>query len=142
MRPFDHMLADSISEAELLALIGKLNTDPAVSGILVQLPLPPQIDTQKVIEAIDPAKDVDGFHPLNAGRLARGLPGLVPCTPLGCVMLAKTEAAPAPRLSVPQFRVNSGSATATHADEENRAGNEEKIASTGARVRNSSFALR
>jgi methylenetetrahydrofolate dehydrogenase (NADP+)/methenyltetrahydrofolate cyclohydrolase len=90
MRPFDHKLPDSISEAELLALIGKLNADPAVSGILVQLPLPPQIDTQKVIEAIDPAKDVDGFHPLNAGRLARGLPGLVPCTPLGCVMLAKT----------------------------------------------------
>jgi methylenetetrahydrofolate dehydrogenase (NADP+)/methenyltetrahydrofolate cyclohydrolase len=90
MRPFDHNLPDSIGEAELLALIGRLNADPAVSGILVQLPLPAQIDTQKVIEAIDPAKDVDGFHPVNAGRLARGLPGLVPCTPLGCVMLAKT----------------------------------------------------
>jgi methylenetetrahydrofolate dehydrogenase (NADP+)/methenyltetrahydrofolate cyclohydrolase len=90
MRPFDHHLPDSVSEAGLLALIGKLNADSAVSGILVQLPLPPQIDTQKVIEAIDPAKDVDGFHPLNAGKLARGLPGLVPCTPLGCVMLAKT----------------------------------------------------
>jgi methylenetetrahydrofolate dehydrogenase (NADP+)/methenyltetrahydrofolate cyclohydrolase len=90
MRPFDHNLPDSIGEAELLALIRRLNADPAVSGILVQLPLPAQIDTQKVIEAIDPAKDVDGFHPVNAGRLARGLPGLVPCTPLGCVMLAKT----------------------------------------------------
>jgi methylenetetrahydrofolate dehydrogenase (NADP+)/methenyltetrahydrofolate cyclohydrolase len=90
MRPFDHKLPESASEAEVLSLIGKLNADPAVSGILVQLPLPSQIDTQKVIEAIDPDKDVDGFHPLNAGKLARGLPGLVPCTPLGCVMLAKT----------------------------------------------------
>ena len=90
MRPFDHKLPESVSEAELLALIGKLNADPAVNGILVQLPLPKQIDTQKVIAAIDPAKDVDGFHPINAGRLASGLPGLVPCTPLGCVLLAKT----------------------------------------------------
>jgi methylenetetrahydrofolate dehydrogenase (NADP+)/methenyltetrahydrofolate cyclohydrolase len=89
MRPFDHKLPESASEAEVLSLIGTLNADPAVSGILVQLPLPTQIDTQKVIEAIDPAKDVDGFHPLNAGKLARGLPGLVPCTPLGCVILAK-----------------------------------------------------
>jgi methylenetetrahydrofolate dehydrogenase (NADP+)/methenyltetrahydrofolate cyclohydrolase len=90
MRPFDHKLPESAGEAELLALIGKLNADPAVSGILVQLPLPSQIDTQKVIAAIDPAKDVDGFHPINAGKLASGLPGLVPCTPLGCVILAKT----------------------------------------------------
>ena len=90
MRPFDHKLPESVSEAEVLALIGKLNADPAVSGILVQLPLPSQIDTQKVIAAIDPGKDVDGFHPINAGRLASGLPALVPCTPLGCVMLAKT----------------------------------------------------
>jgi methylenetetrahydrofolate dehydrogenase (NADP+)/methenyltetrahydrofolate cyclohydrolase len=90
MRPFDHKLPDSVSEAELLALIGKLNADPAVSGILVQLPLPSQIDTQKIIAAIDPAKDVDGFHPINAGKLASGLPALVPCTPLGCVTLAKT----------------------------------------------------
>ena len=89
MRPFDHKLPENVSVAELLALIGKLNADSAVSGILVQLPLPSQIDTQKVIAAIDPAKDVDGFHPINAGRLASGLPGLVPCTPLGCVMLAK-----------------------------------------------------
>jgi methylenetetrahydrofolate dehydrogenase (NADP+)/methenyltetrahydrofolate cyclohydrolase len=90
MRPFDHKLPGSVREAELLALIGKLNADPAVSGILVQLPLPPQIDIQKVIAAIDPAKDVDGFHPVNVGRLASGLPALVPCTPLGCVILAKT----------------------------------------------------
>jgi methylenetetrahydrofolate dehydrogenase (NADP+)/methenyltetrahydrofolate cyclohydrolase len=90
MRPFDHHLAATASEAEVLALVGKLNADPAVHGILVQLPLPAQIDAQKVIEAIDPAKDVDGFHPVNAGRLASGLPGLVPCTPLGCILLAKT----------------------------------------------------
>jgi methylenetetrahydrofolate dehydrogenase (NADP+)/methenyltetrahydrofolate cyclohydrolase len=90
MKPFDHKLPESVSEAELLALIGRLNADSAVSGILVQLPLPSQIDTQKVIAAIDPAKDVDGFHPINAGRLASGLPALVPCTPFGCVMLAKS----------------------------------------------------
>ena len=63
---------------------------PQVNGILVQLPLPPQIDSQKIIAAIDPDKDVDGFHPLNIGRLASGLPALVPCTPLGCILLAKT----------------------------------------------------
>jgi len=90
MRSFDQHLPDSAREDELLALVARLNADPAVHGILVQLPLPPQIDPQKVIAAIDPAKDVDGFHPLNAGRLARGLPGLVPCTPLACVILAKT----------------------------------------------------
>ena len=90
MRSFDHRLPEATGEDELLALIARLNADPAVHGILVQLPLPAQIDAQKVIGAIDPAKDVDGFHPLNAGRLARGLPGLVPCTPLGCVILAKT----------------------------------------------------
>jgi methylenetetrahydrofolate dehydrogenase (NADP+)/methenyltetrahydrofolate cyclohydrolase len=90
MRSFDHRLPETVSEAELLALVGKLNADPAVHGILVQLPLPKQVDSQKVLNAIDPAKDVDGFHPLNAGRLATGLPALVPCTPLGCIMLAKT----------------------------------------------------
>jgi methylenetetrahydrofolate dehydrogenase (NADP+)/methenyltetrahydrofolate cyclohydrolase len=90
MRAFDRKLAANTSEAELLALIAKLNADDTVSGILVQLPLPPQIDTQKVIAAVDPGKDVDGFHPLNVGRLASGLPGLVPCTPMGCVLLAKT----------------------------------------------------
>jgi len=90
MRPFDHKLPETASEAELLALIGRLNADPTVNGILVQLPLPPQIDSSKVIAALDPAKDVDGFHPVNVGRLASGLPTLVPCTPLGCVLLAKT----------------------------------------------------
>jgi methylenetetrahydrofolate dehydrogenase (NADP+)/methenyltetrahydrofolate cyclohydrolase len=90
MRSFDHRLAEATGEDELLALIARLNADPAVHGILVQLPLPAQIDAQKVIAAIDPAKDVDGFHPLNAGRLARGLPGLVPCTPLACIILAQT----------------------------------------------------
>jgi len=78
-----------VSEAELLALVTTLNADPAVHGILVQLPLPAQVDSQKVLNAIDPAKDVDGFHPVNAGRLATGLPALTPCTPLGCVLLAK-----------------------------------------------------
>ncbi|HTS40180.1 MAG TPA: bifunctional methylenetetrahydrofolate dehydrogenase/methenyltetrahydrofolate cyclohydrolase FolD [Xanthobacteraceae bacterium] len=90
MKSFDHALAERTSEAELLTLIGRLNSDPSVSGILVQLPLPRHIDTQKIIAAIDPAKDVDGFHPVNAGRLATGLPALVPCTPLGCVVLAKS----------------------------------------------------
>jgi methylenetetrahydrofolate dehydrogenase (NADP+)/methenyltetrahydrofolate cyclohydrolase len=74
---------------ELFALIEQLNDDPAVHGILVQLPLPPQIDSHKVIEAIAPAKDVDGFHPLTAGLLSTGLPGIVPCTPLACIILAK-----------------------------------------------------
>jgi methylenetetrahydrofolate dehydrogenase (NADP+)/methenyltetrahydrofolate cyclohydrolase len=90
MRSFDHRLPETVIQNELLALVRKLNTDPAVHGILVQLPLPKQIDTQQVLDAIDPAKDVDGFHPINAGRLASGLPALAPCTPLGCVMLAKT----------------------------------------------------
>jgi methylenetetrahydrofolate dehydrogenase (NADP+)/methenyltetrahydrofolate cyclohydrolase len=90
MRAFDRKLPATTGEADLLALIAELNADADVNGILVQLPLPKQIDSQKVIAAIDPAKDVDGFHPLNVGRLASGLPGLVPCTPLGCVLLAKT----------------------------------------------------
>jgi methylenetetrahydrofolate dehydrogenase (NADP+) / methenyltetrahydrofolate cyclohydrolase len=90
MRAFDRKLPAATGEAELLALIAELNADADVNGILVQLPLPKQIDSQKVIAAIDPAKDVDGFHPLNVGRLASGLPGLVPCTPFGCVVLAKT----------------------------------------------------
>ncbi|MBB5687962.1 bifunctional methylenetetrahydrofolate dehydrogenase/methenyltetrahydrofolate cyclohydrolase FolD [Roseomonas alkaliterrae] len=76
-------LPASATEAELLATIAVLNADPAVDGILVQLPLPPQIRTEAAIAAVDPAKDVDGFHPLNAGRLAAGQPGLVPCTPRG-----------------------------------------------------------
>src|SRR5262249_20921602 len=90
MRSFDHRLADTAGAEELLGPIARLNAGPAVHGILVQLPLPAQIDAQKVIAAMDPAKDVDGFHPLNVGRLAIGLPTLVPCTPLGCVMLAKS----------------------------------------------------
>jgi methylenetetrahydrofolate dehydrogenase (NADP+)/methenyltetrahydrofolate cyclohydrolase len=90
MKSFDHHLPEQVSEAELLGLIARLNADPGVNGILVQLPLPPQIDAQKVLNAIDPGKDVDGFHPLNAGRLATGLPALVPCTPLGCIILAKS----------------------------------------------------
>ena len=90
MRSFDHRLPETASEAELLMLVARLNTDPTVHGILVQLPLPKQIDTQKVISAVDPGKDVDGFHPVNAGRLSAGLPGLAPCTPVGCVHLAKT----------------------------------------------------
>ena len=89
MRSFDHRLPETTSEAELLALVGRLNRDPTVHGILVQLPLPAQIDARNVIGAIDPAKDVDGFHPVNAGRLSAGLPALAPCTPLGCVHLAK-----------------------------------------------------
>jgi methylenetetrahydrofolate dehydrogenase (NADP+)/methenyltetrahydrofolate cyclohydrolase len=89
MQSFDHRLPGNIGEAELLALIAKLNGDPFIHGILVQLPLPPHIDANKVIEAVDPNKDVDGFHPINAGRLALGLPSLVPCTPLGCIKLAK-----------------------------------------------------
>ena len=90
MRSFDHRLPETTSEAELLALVGRLNRDPTVHGILVQLPLPAQIDARNVLGAIDPAKDVDGFHPVNAGRLSTGLPALAPCTPLGCVHLAKT----------------------------------------------------
>jgi methylenetetrahydrofolate dehydrogenase (NADP+)/methenyltetrahydrofolate cyclohydrolase len=90
MHAFDRNLSSTASGVELLDLIAKLNADKEVNGILVQLPLPKQIDAQKIIAAIDPAKDVDGFHPLNVGRLASGLPALVPCTPLGCVRLAKT----------------------------------------------------
>jgi methylenetetrahydrofolate dehydrogenase (NADP+)/methenyltetrahydrofolate cyclohydrolase len=90
MRSFDHRLPERVDQAELLALIERLNADPAVHGILVQLPLPAQVDTQRVIAAVAPPKDVDGFHPMNAGALATGLPGLAPCTPLGCVRLAKT----------------------------------------------------
>ncbi len=92
MASFEHKLPACTGEAELLALVDKLNRDPAVDGILVQLPLPKHIDCKKVIEAIDPAKDVDGFHPLNAGRLATGERALVPCTPAGCLILAKSAA--------------------------------------------------
>jgi methylenetetrahydrofolate dehydrogenase (NADP+) / methenyltetrahydrofolate cyclohydrolase len=89
MNSFEHRLPASTSEADLLGLIRRLNADAAVDGILVQLPLPKQIDSAKVLDAIDPDKDVDGFHIVNVGRLATGMPGLVPCTPLGCLMLLK-----------------------------------------------------
>jgi len=89
MRSLLYKLPETVKAEELFELIDKLNTDPTVHGILVQLPLPPQIDSQRVIEAIAPAKDVDGFHPLTAGLLSTGLPGIVPCTPLACIMLAK-----------------------------------------------------
>ncbi|MDQ0504503.1 bifunctional methylenetetrahydrofolate dehydrogenase/methenyltetrahydrofolate cyclohydrolase FolD [Xanthobacter agilis] len=89
MASFEHKLPADTAEADLLALVARLNADPAVNGILVQLPLPGHIDSTKVLAAIEPAKDVDGFHVVNAGRLAVGLDALVPCTPLGCVMLLK-----------------------------------------------------
>jgi methylenetetrahydrofolate dehydrogenase (NADP+)/methenyltetrahydrofolate cyclohydrolase len=91
MASFAHNLPDTTSETELLELVGRLNADEQVDGILVQLPLPPQINSALVIAAIDPAKDVDGFHAINAGRLATGLEALVPCTPLGCLHLLKNE---------------------------------------------------
>ena len=89
MASFEHRLPADASQAELLALVAALNADPAVDGILVQLPLPGPLDEQAVVETIDPAKDVDGLTPVSSGRLALGLPGLVPCTPLGCLMLLK-----------------------------------------------------
>ena len=87
MRSFEHKLPSDTVQAELLSLIEQLNSDPAVHGILVQLPLPRHLDSDEVIASIDSDKDVDGLHVINAGRLASGLPGLVPCTPLGCLML-------------------------------------------------------
>ena len=93
MNSFEHRLPETTSQDELLAKVAALNADPAVHGILVQLPLPAQIDSQTVIAAIDPDKDVDGFHVINAGRLMTGASGaaapLVPCTPLGCLLLLK-----------------------------------------------------
>ncbi len=91
MESFEHKLGPDTSEAALLALVDRLNHDPAVDGILVQLPLPSHIDADKVITRIDPDKDVDGFHPINAGRLSVGLEGFVPCTPLGCLKLLRAE---------------------------------------------------
>ncbi|MEO0392491.1 MAG: bifunctional methylenetetrahydrofolate dehydrogenase/methenyltetrahydrofolate cyclohydrolase FolD [Pseudomonadota bacterium] len=84
MRSIEHRLPDSTTEEELLTLVAAMNADPAINGILVQLPLPLHIDADRVLAAIDPDKDVDGFHPMNAGALATGTGGLVPCTPLGC----------------------------------------------------------
>lgn len=91
MASFEHKLPAETPEQDVLNLVQRLNADPAVHGILVQLPLPAHIDSMKVLSAIDPAKDVDGFHVVNAGRLAVGLDALVPCTPLGCVILLKRE---------------------------------------------------
>lgn len=89
MQSFEHKLPDTTSQAELMKLIDKLNADDAVHGILVQLPLPKQIEEEAVINHINPDKDVDGFHLSNVGRLAIGDPGIVPCTPLGCIMMLK-----------------------------------------------------
>jgi len=91
MRSDTHRLPDTTTQDQLLALIAELNADAGIHGILVQLPLPGPIDSSVVLDAIDPDKDVDGFHIVNAGRLAAGLPGLVPCTPLGCLMLLKDQ---------------------------------------------------
>jgi len=91
MKSVEHRLPAESAESELLALVDALNRDVSIHGILVQLPLPGHIDSAKVLDAIDPNKDVDGFHVVNAGRLAVGLPGLVPCTPLGCVLLLEAE---------------------------------------------------
>jgi len=89
MASFEHKLPADTPQASLIALVERLNADPAVDGILVQLPLPGHLDEHAVVAVIDPAKDVDGLTPVSAGRLALGLPGLVPCTPLGCLMLLK-----------------------------------------------------
>lgn len=91
MESFEHRLPADVSQAELVELIDRLNADATVDGILVQLPLPPQVDERVVITRISPDKDVDGFHPVNAGRLAIGLHGFVPCTPLGCLILLQQE---------------------------------------------------
>ena len=91
MKSFEHKLPAETTQKELLTLIEGLNSDPDVHGILVQLPLPGHIDEQAVLAAIDPAKDVDGFHVVNAGKLATGADGLVPCTPLGCLLLIKEQ---------------------------------------------------
>jgi methylenetetrahydrofolate dehydrogenase (NADP+)/methenyltetrahydrofolate cyclohydrolase len=94
IRTFDHRLAADVSEAELLALIAALNQDPEVDGILVQLPLPPGIDARRVLLAVDPRKDVDGFHPQNLGKLLMGEPDLVACTPLGVMRLLEHAGTP------------------------------------------------
>jgi methylenetetrahydrofolate dehydrogenase (NADP+)/methenyltetrahydrofolate cyclohydrolase len=90
MSSFEYRLPADVAQDDLLALVAQLNRDGAVHGILVQLPLPKALNTEAVINAIDPAKDVDGLHPHNAGRLAGGFAALSPCTPLGCIILSKT----------------------------------------------------
>src|SRR6202140_3639188 len=90
MASFEHVLPEDVAQDQLLALIEKLNGDASVHGILVQLPLPKSLHTETIINAIDPAKDVDGLHPNNAGRLAGGFAALSPCTPLGCIILTKS----------------------------------------------------
>jgi methylenetetrahydrofolate dehydrogenase (NADP+)/methenyltetrahydrofolate cyclohydrolase len=94
MQSFEHKLPADVPQSELIALVERLNRDPAVHGILVQLPLPAPLNAEAVIACIDPDKDVDGLHVVNAGRLMAGLPGLVPCTPLGCLLLLQ-DALPA-----------------------------------------------
>jgi methylenetetrahydrofolate dehydrogenase (NADP+)/methenyltetrahydrofolate cyclohydrolase len=89
MASYEHKLTDTVSQDELLYLIKRLNVNDAIDGILVQLPLPDHIDPQAVLDAINPEKDVDGFHVINAGRLATGGNALVPCTPLGCLLMLK-----------------------------------------------------
>ncbi|MGZ3217231.1 bifunctional methylenetetrahydrofolate dehydrogenase/methenyltetrahydrofolate cyclohydrolase FolD [Paracoccus sp. T5] len=91
MESFEHVLSEDCTQQELMSLIGDLNADDTVDGILVQLPLPGHLDSLAVIKAIDPDKDVDGLHPVNAGYLASGMPGLVSCTPLGCLMLLRSS---------------------------------------------------
>ena len=93
-RSIEHHFPAGLGENELLVLVAKLNADPAVHGILVQLPLPKGIDEKKVLNLIDPAKDVDGFHPLNVGRLMVGEPGPLPCTPAGCMVLLEKSGVP------------------------------------------------
>ena len=90
MASFEHKLPADVAQNDVLALIAQLNRDSSVHGILVQLPLPKSLDTEAIINAIDPAKDVDGLHPNNAGRLAGGFAALSPCTPLGCIILSKS----------------------------------------------------
>jgi methylenetetrahydrofolate dehydrogenase (NADP+)/methenyltetrahydrofolate cyclohydrolase len=90
MASFEHVLPADVKQNDLLALIGQLNRDSSVHGILVQLPLPKSLDTETIINAVDPAKDVDGLHPNNAGRLAGGFAALSPCTPLGCIILTRS----------------------------------------------------
>ncbi|HSH48643.1 MAG TPA: bifunctional methylenetetrahydrofolate dehydrogenase/methenyltetrahydrofolate cyclohydrolase FolD [Halomonas sp.] len=91
MASFEYRLADNVPQSKLLDLIERLNRDPEAHGILVQLPLPPQVDEARVIQAIHPDKDIDGFHPINVGSIATGGRGMVPCTPLGCLMLLKHQ---------------------------------------------------